>query len=193
MLKGKFGPALVIATVAALAACAISPRIYSSQKPQVNFADYRTYSYVSDLGTDEPGQPRRLLTQYLIAAVDREMQARGYRYVPEGGDLLVNFYVETEEKIQSRPATPTGPYLGFGYYYYRHGLYMGWRAYPEAEISQYTEGTLNIDIVDAAERELVWEGVAIGRVTEAARRDVQGAVDSVVPRVFEEFPGRGAS
>lgn len=187
MQLSKLGLTLVVAV---LAACALNPRVYSSQKPQVDFTAYRTYSYVGDLGTDEAGQPRRLLTQYLIAAVDREMQARGYRYVPEGGDLLVNFYVQTQEKIQSRPAAPAGPYMGFGYFYYRRGLYMGWRAYPEAEISQFTEGTLNIDIVDAAERELVWEGVAIGRVTEEARRDVQGAIDRVVPQVFEDFPGR---
>ena len=174
-----------------LSGCASAPRVYASQKPQVDFASYVTYSYVTDLGTDGPGAPRSLLTQYLIAAVDREMQAADYRYVEEGGDLLVNFYVETQERMDSRLRGP-GPtsYVGVGYYVYRRGLYAGWRVYPDSEIEMYTEGTLNIDIADARQRELVWEGIAIGRVTEAVRRDVQGAVDDTVPRMFELFPGR---
>jgi hypothetical protein len=73
---------------------------------------------------------------------------------------------------------------------YRRGLYVAWRSYPDAEIEMYTEGTLNIDLADARQRELVWEGIAIGRVTEAVLRDVEGAVNDTVPRMFELFPGR---
>ena len=131
--------ALIAAAATALAACAVAPRVYSSQKPNLDFTGYTTYGYVSELGTDEPGAPRSLLTQYLIAAVDREMQAAGYRYVEEGGDLLVNFYVETQEKMESRLRGP-GPtsYVGVGYYMYRRGLYMAWRSYPDAEVEMYT-------------------------------------------------------
>jgi hypothetical protein len=69
-------------------------------------------------------------------------------------------------------------------------MYIGWRGYYDGQVSQYTEGTLNIDLVDAARGVLVWEGIAIGRVTEAARRDVQGAIDDVVPQIFAEYPYR---
>jgi len=182
---------LVVILNAALAGCAIAPRVYSSQKPQVDFTSYATYGYVTDLGTEEPGTPTSLLTQYLIAAVNREMQAAGYRYVEDGGDLLVNFYVETQERMESRLRGPQPTsYVGVGYYIYRRGLYAGWRVYPDTEVEMYTEGTLNIDVADARQRELVWEGIAIGRVTEEVLRDVQGAVDDVVPRMFETFPDR---
>jgi len=185
---------ILLALATMLAACASGPRVYSSLSPGANLSSYQTYSYVPTLGTQTQGQPTTLLTQYLRTAVDREMQARGYRYVPDSGDLLVNFYVETNEKIQSR-TTQTGPSIGvgYGYYGYRGGLYSSWQTYPETEISQYTEGTLNIDLADAARRELVWEGVAIGRITEEARSNVQAAVDRVVPLVFEEFPGGPAA
>ena len=182
---------LIAAATMALASCAVAPRVYSSQKPNVDFTSYATYGYVTELGTDEPGAPRSLVTQYLIAAVDREMQAAGYRYAPDGGELLVNFHVESRERVESRHGGP-GPtsHLGTGYYVYRHGLYVAWRTYPDAEVERFTEGTLNIDIADSRQRELVWEGIAIGRVTEAVLRDVQGAIDDAVPRMFELFPGR---
>ena len=181
---------LTVAASLVLVACATGPRVYSSEKPQVDFSSYRTYGYVAQLGTDEPGAPTSLLTQFLKSAIDREMQARGYRYVEEGGELLVNFYVETQEKIESRVSPSRGPYVGFSYYRYRSGLYVGWQDYSETDLSQYTEGTLNIDLADAARQELVWEGIAIGRVTEEARRDVQAAIDSVVPQIFEQYPYR---
>ena len=173
-----------------LTACATAPSVYSSQKPNVDFSSYETYGYVANLGTDRPGAPTSLLSQYLRSAVDREMHALGYDYDTENPDLLINFFVETRERIESRPGPPPGPYLGFGYFSFRRGLYTGWHAYEEVEVSQYTEGTLNIDVADARLRELVWEGTAIGRVTRAARRDVQAAVDSVVPQIFAEFPLR---
>lgn len=183
---------LLISTAAtSLAACAVAPRVYSSQKPNLDFTSYETYGYVTELGTQEPGAPQSLLTQYLIAAIDREMQTAGYRYVEDGGDLLVNFFVETQERLESRHRGP-GPtsYVGIGYYMYRRGLYVAWRAYPDAEVEMYTEGTLNIDIADSRQRELVWEGIAVGRVTETMLGDIRGTVDEVVPRMFELFPGR---
>ena len=121
-------------------------------------------------------------------AVDREMLARGYRYTDQGGDLLVNFYVETQEKIQSRTTPVSGVGVGYGYYGYRGGYYGTWGGYSETEITQYTEGTLNIDLVDSMRQELVWEGVAMGRITEEARRNMQAAIDGVVPQIFEQYP-----
>lgn len=182
--------ALPLLASTVLANCATGPRIYSSENPNVDFSSYRTYSYVDALGTDEPGEPTSLLTQFLMTAIDREMQARGYEHSDEGGELLVNFYVDTQEKIQSRTARPSGPYVGVSYYRFRSGLYIGWQDYAETDVSQYTEGTLNIDLADAARKELIWEGIAIGRVTEETRRDVQAAVDAVVPRIFDHYPYR---
>jgi len=183
---------LATAACALLAACASGPRIYSSEAPNIDVSAYRTYSYAPELGTDTPGNATTLLSQFLKSAVDREMQARGFRYQPDGGDLLVNFYVETKEKVESRTTSGAGPYVGFGYYSYRRGLYTSWHTYPEQEISQYTEGTLNIDVADAAQRQLIWEGVAIGRITEEDRQNVQAAVDRVVPQIFAEFPNGAA-
>ena len=169
-----------------LAGCATGPRLYSTQNPQADFSSYLTYGYVEQMGTDAPGGPATLLTQFLKAAVDREMRTRGYRYSDQDSDLLINFYVETREQIRTRTTGPA-PYAGRGYYGYRGGYYGTWGGYSQTEITQYTEGTLNIDLVDSERGELVWEGVAVGRITEEDLRNLQAAVDGVVPLVFEQF------
>lgn len=58
-----------------------------------------------------------------------------------------------------------------------------------AEVVRYREGTVNVDLVDARERRLVWEGVAVG---SAAGRDPaerrQRAVQAVAA-ILAELPG----
>ena len=79
-----------------------------------------------------------------------------------------------------------------GYYGYRYGMY-GWGAGVSTSVDNYTEGTLNIDVVDSATSRLLWEGVAVGRINEKSRDDPQPAIDEVVRQVFEKFPKQPAT
>jgi len=174
-------PILFAVAAAMLAGCGTpAPTIRSGEDPGANFALYNTWGFVPELDSEEFGY-ESLLVQYLKEAVGKEMEARGYRR-SDNPDLLVNFYINTKEKIQSR-STPTA---GGGYYGYRRGYYGGWGGY-ETTVTQYTEGTLSIDLVDAKRRQLVWEGTAVGRIRQSTLDDVQGAVNRVVPLVFAEY------
>ena len=167
-----------------LAACASSPTIESHYDHGANFAAYRTFGYFSPLGTDESGYAT-LVTQTLKAATRREMEARGYTYSETNPDLLLNFNAKLAQQVRVTQF-PAGPPMG-GYYGYRGGFYGGWGGYY-TDVDQYTEGTLNIDLVDAARRQLVWEGVAIGRVTEKHREDREAAINGAVVEIFKKFP-----
>ena len=107
---------LMVATVAAtiLAACASSPKIFVNQDPNADFSKYKTYNYEPVLGTDERKGYRSILSNYMVSALDREMQGRGYT-LSDNPDLLVNFYIHTEEKIR----TTQSPSMNGGYYGYR--------------------------------------------------------------------------
>ena len=172
----------VIAVIAALVltACASGPKIFINQNPEANFAAYKTYNYQESLGTDERSGYRSILSNYLIGATDREMQARGYSR-SDNPDLLINFFVNSKEKIRTSQ-TPT---MG-GYYGYRGGYYGAYGGY-ETTVTQYTEGTLNIDMVDSATRTLAWEGVAVGRVTDKVRENLQAAANEAVSEIMAKF------
>ena len=45
-----------------------------------------------------------------------------------------------------------------------------------------------IDLIDARRRQVVWHGVAEGRVSPAMLRDAGTAVETAVAAVFEGFP-----
>jgi hypothetical protein len=176
----------VLAVTCALAACESAPKLRANTAPGANLASYKTYSFPAKLGTDR-GDVQTPLTGFFKEAVTREMDARGYKFV-EGGnaDLWVNFHVAAEEKqdIRSTPA----PYYG-GYYGYRGGVYGGWYGGSEVETVRYTVGTCNIDVVDVQKRQLVWEGIAEGKLTEKVMKDPRTAVNNVVSALFLQFPG----
>ena len=63
--------------------------------------------------------------------------------------------------------------------------------YNDVNVDQYTEGTLNIDIVDAAAKRLVWEAIAVGRVNRRDREKLPAVVREVVPQMLAKFPSAG--
>ena len=55
-------------------------------------------------------------------------------------------------------------------------------------MDQYTEGTLNIDVVNAPTKKLVWEGPVAGRLTKKDVHNMKQTVDEVVAAVMNNFP-----
>lgn len=168
-----------------LAGCASGPSVYVNSDPSADFAGFRTYNFMTPLGTDRPGYSS-VLSEYLRAAASRELDARGYQK-SDNPDVLVNFNLQTKEKVQST-TMPSGPSYG-GYYGYRAGYYGTWGGY-ETQVTQYTEGTLTVDVVDARRKQLAWDGTAVGRIRDEARQNLQPAVDKVMAQIFEKFPSR---
>lgn len=167
-----------------LAACASGPTVKGDYDHQANFAQYRSFGFMEPLGTDKAGYST-LLTERLKNATRGQMEMRGYVYSASNPDLLVNFGAKLQQKTQVTPAPPMGPYYG-----YRAG-YGGWPGYGWGDdVYQYTEGTLNIDLVDARRRQLVWEGVAVGEVQNPETAGSAESADKVVAQIFSKYPFR---
>jgi hypothetical protein len=56
------------------------------------------------------------------------------------------------------------------------------------DVTQYTQGTLTSDVVDAARKQLVWEGTVTKSVTSKDTQNVGAALDSAVTAAFVKFP-----
>ena len=68
--------------------------------------------------------------------------------------------------------------------------YGAWSGYPCRIFRRTTtaRGTLSVDLVDAKKGQLVWQGVANGRVSDEMRQNPGPAVDAVVAQIFSNFP-----
>ncbi|MEJ6004332.1 DUF4136 domain-containing protein [Paucibacter sp. AS339] len=178
---------LVLAGAALLVGgCASGPQVRVSMDKAAVFSQYQTFAYASPLGTDRGGY-QSIVSQHLKDATTQELQARGMRLVETSPQLLVNFSASLNEKMRVS-ATPA-PMLGMGYYGYRAGMYTAWPLYGEQQtLTQYTEGTLNIDVVDAARKQLIWEGVVTDSVTQKELDQLKASIDKAVKAAFAKYP-----
>lgn len=173
-----------------LAACSSTPLITTDYDRSANFADYKTYGFFDSQATDK-AQYSTLTTQYFKNSLRREMNNRGYIYTENKPDILVNFNAKLSDKLKVTNSPSMGIGVGYpGYYGYRGGHYSAWGSYNfnTTNVSQYTEGTVNIDLVDPRKKQLVWEGVVVGRVNEKKMADLENAIDRVVVEIMATYP-----
>jgi len=173
-----------------VASCASRPTIRSHSDPSADFSSYQTFGFASELGTDRGGYST-LITRSFRNAVQREMTARGYRYVESGPDLVANFNSNVREETDIRTTTAPSATVGVGYYGYRYGMYSAWPMYqysPEVTTTHYQVGTANIDIVDTSRNQLVWEGIGEARLTNNDLSNMDNLISDAVAQIFAEYP-----
>ncbi len=180
-------PAALALLVALIAGCATTspPNTRVDYDKNADFSVYRTYGFPKETGTDRGGYST-LVTSYFKSSITTAMEARGYKYSAENPDLLVNFFMNTRDRTEVRPNVGAG----YGYYGYRDGLYGGWPLYDRDRTINYQVGTINVDIVDAAKKQLIWEGISEGRVTEEALANPKVTVNAVVTELMRKYPGK---
>jgi len=171
------------------AGCATTGRVPAriDYDKKADFSVYRTFGFPKETGTDRGGYST-LITSYFKNSVTTAMEARGYKYTEDHPDLLVNFYMNTRDRTELRPNPSMS--LGYGYYGYRYGLYNAWPFYDEDRTVTYKVGTINLDIVDAEKKQLIWEGVSEGRVSEEAMANPRVTVNAVVTELMRQYPGK---
>jgi Domain of unknown function (DUF4136) len=185
---------LVITTACfTLSACADLPMVRSSYDRSTDFTVYKTFAFMSPLATDSGGY-QIIVAQELKAATRREMEARGLYMDTNAPQLLINFNAAliNKTRVSSSPVLINGGlgFYGGGYYGYRTGMYAPWALYvQETIVSNYKEGTLNIDVIDAGRKQLVWEGVVTDRsVTQDELADLPTSLNNAVKAAFEKYP-----
>lgn len=181
---------VVLSSLLALAACVSAPRVASQADPGADFSRYRSFAFYTPLALEQNGYTT-ITSNRIRAAVRAQMEARGYAFDEADPDLWVNLNAYLQDKTR----VTTMPEVDYDYYYsYRARGYVAvpyWR--DRTDVRQYTEGTLNVDLVDARRKQLVWEGIAVGTVgrADAQRRGEQ--IDAAVAAIFATYPHRAAA
>jgi len=173
-----------------LTACSSGPKIESDYDHTIDFSQYKTYGFFSPMGIENPNYSS-IFGSIFRDAISKEMNSRGYR-MSDNPDLMINVSGRLQQK--TKVTTTSDPYMGGGYYGYRRGAYGTWGGYgygTQTHVSNYTEGTVNVDMVDRAEKRMVWEGVAVGRVNEKkSNEETREAIYSGIQEMFAGYPFR---
>jgi len=147
-----------------------------------SFARYKTFDYYTS--KKGKGGTTTLMDKRVRAAVERELQARGFAMETKGDpDFLVTYYPVMQKKSY-RTSTHVG--MGWGY----RPMYGGVGT-TTSQVHHYKEGTIVIEIVDFRTNQLIWQGAAVGALTGL---DTPEAADEAVPKavrdILAKFPPR---
>ncbi len=186
VLRSVFAIALLSLLVAG---CGPSVQVRTDSDPGVNLSQFKTYDFFSQMGI-EGDNYSNLLGQHFRAAISSQMNSRGFSQ-SDSPQLQVNVSIGAEDKV--RVNTYQEPYLYGGYYGYGgYGMHGGPWGYPggrtRTTVHQYTEANVYIDLVDAREHKMVWQGVATFTVTDKMQEQLRETVYSTVDKVFSAFP-----
>jgi hypothetical protein len=173
----------LLALALGLAACTSEQAAtHVDSRPGVDLARYKTYNFMDATARNDSAFVNAGSNiSDLKDAVTRQLEARGYRKADQP-DLLVNIGLVTQTRTQTRQAN----YQTDGAPYYIGQRNYHWQA-GDIPIGQYQEGTATIDLVDAARKELVWQGTTSAILSRKPTRAAK-QIDEGVADVFAKFP-----
>jgi hypothetical protein len=163
-----------------LASSCATVKVTSDYDKTVDFTKYKTYAFTQEamnLGVSELNRNR------LIQAVETELGLKGFTKKSENPDVLVDLKL-TGEKIQTATANTTGGY-GYGYGYRWGGGFTT----TTINYDSYTEGTLFVDIIDLAKKQLIWQGRGVGTIDpDASAQKREQNINYAVKQIFTKYP-----
>ena len=144
-----------------------------------DFAAYKTYSFTEDARQLPVSDLNR---KRVLDAVSNELAAEGFTE-SDDPQIWIDLKVHAEQK-ESATATTSSPY-GSGYgYHWGAGF-----STTTINVEEYLEGTLFVDMIDVAKKQLVWQGRAVGTLDpDADAEEREYNIDRAVKQVFTKYP-----
>jgi hypothetical protein len=171
-------------------------KVVADADPTTDWSQLSTFEYY---GWAEESD--KILTRFdkerIEKAFGAEFSRRGFKYVQEGGDLIVTLFIVVED-MTSTTATTTHAGGGYGGYYgryYGYGPGYGWgggHSTTTIDEYDYQVGTLVCDVFDAKKQELLWEGIGTKTIVEdpsKREKNIPKAVQAIMSR-FPVAPGQ---
>jgi hypothetical protein len=180
----------VVLSVLATSACS-TMRVQTLPSPQANLVNRRTFRIVDapvrrdvrevvalegvlPAWSAEPMLNNSITNQVIGSEIRRAFEARGYVYNEKNADFNVVFVANARERIEVNNT---------GYYgYYGYGFCCN--------VYEYTEGTVIIDVVDPANKMLMWRGSAVADVSDNPEKYIKEQ-RKAVRKIVGRFPTVG--
>ena len=190
--------ALVALTVASCATKPPEPVVDFA--PDYNFSQPKTIGFYAMSGEVTGNNPTELTDfqrDRIDAALRSALEARGFVFVDKtaDADLLLSWHLNLMDKTDVK--TYNNPSYGASVGYSRYNRYAMYNCYncmnqTDVRVTEYTQGTFIIDMIDPIENTSVWRSVTQSKLKEETIRD-QAALDSAAVRVLAGFPPGAAS
>lgn len=170
-----------------LTSACTSLRVYTDYDTSVNFSTYKTFAFYKP-GIDK-AEISDLEKRRILRAIESVLEEKGYRK-SENADLLVT--IATKESDNITVSTQTFGGWGWGWGWGFNPWMMG-PAMNNQNVNTTNRGELIVDLLDAADEKLIWQGKARGLITDVRNPETrQRIIDSYIESVLKKFPVKGS-
>jgi len=181
----KFGLLLAIASFLLGAGGAVAQDVRYNYAQEVNFSKFKTYKWMSIKNAD---QVDAITAKQLTDAIDAELAKKGLgKTDADTADLYLGYQtaIKSEKELN---AYGTGWGYGPGWYggWYGPAARMG--ATTVATSTIYT-GQLDLDMYDAANKQLVWRGIVSKTLDPNAKPEKrQKNIEKSLEKLLKNYP-----
>ena len=172
---------LPVLTLLVLSSCT-SVRVVADYDKNANFNEYKTYAFYKT-GIDK-AEISDLDKKRILHAINDEMLSRGFT-LSENPDILVSIFTKERDQVDIYNNYWGG---GFGWGW-NPWFWGGPGMYGGNQISTRTEGSLYIDLIDAKDKQLVWQGKGVGSLYQTKNIEKKEArIKEFVAEILEAYP-----
>jgi len=152
----------------------------------VDFSKYKSFSFYEL--TDKSGSVSELNKKRIVNALKSEMTKKGFVESMNNPDVLVNLTAILADKKSITANTNYYNYGGYYRPYYWGGGYGG--ATTSYDVYEYKDGSLIIDIIDASNKQLIWQGIG-NKEIDSPSKNPDKTINEAVAKIMENFPPKG--
>jgi Domain of unknown function (DUF4136) len=168
-----------------LTACT-SFNVKTDHDATADFSSFKTFAFAGPADENKGGiYDNSLMQKRIESAVVRELVGKGLRQVAldEPQDLLVHYWVNVQDKQRlesggTSVGVARGPRGGYGW---GAGYGGGVTTYD------YKEGTLILDLIEPAKKQLVWRATIVGTLQDSTKDNVELG-NKAIAKAFESYP-----
>lgn len=175
----KLVKTLVVAGVAlAVAGGAWAQDVKVDYDKAANFGAIKTFSMKLGTGWGNQIGEKRVMDEFTQA-----LTGKGWKLAPEGqadAQVVVHGASQTKKDLNTF-------YSGMGGYGYRGWGRMGGTGTATTTVSEYTVGTLVVDIFDAKGKNLLWRGIAQDELSDKTEKNIK-KLGKASDKMFKDFP-----
>ncbi|GAA0871374.1 DUF4136 domain-containing protein [Gangjinia marincola] len=174
----KFFTLLSIVALIAFTSCN-AVRVTNDYDTQANFNEYKTFAFFKP-GIDQ-AEISDLDKKRILRSIEAELSTQGM-IKSEDPDLLVSFFTEERENVNVYNNN-----FGWGGWGWGWG-WNPWWGMGGTNVTTTTEGSLIIDLIDAENKELVWQGVGNARLYVEDIAKKQERINLIVKEILATYP-----
>jgi hypothetical protein len=168
-----------------------SVRVVADYDKEADFSTYKSYAFYKT-GIDK-AHISDLDKKRILTAIETEMSSRGF-VKSQQPDILVSIFTKETEQVDVYSGWGYGWGWGYGYGYWGYnpwfwgpGFYGA--GYYGPNVSTRTEGSLYIDLIDAKNKSLVWQGKGVGNLSNTKNIEKkEERIRVFVSEILEAYP-----